>query len=190
MQLRYIPNILTILRLLLVVPILLAVFNKEYTIAFYLFLIAGITDALDGLLARFYNWTTDFGAMIDPLADKVMLMGSFIVLWWTAQIPGWLVLSVVGRDVWIMSGAVAYQFLIGKVEFEPTLISKINTFLQILLIVIILIHLSFATLPEALIKLLMVSVLTTCLLSFIQYTWKWSIKAMQNWNLSHPRIHR
>ncbi len=178
MKLQYLPNYLTCLRFLLVAPILLALFNQHYEWAFYLFLAAGVTDALDGLLARVYGWTSRFGAMADPLADKILLMSSFITLGWLQQIPLWLVAVVVARDIWIMSGGLAYRFLIGRLDFMPSGVSKINTFLQILLVGVLLIHLSFIAMPAILLTGIIYAVFLTSITSMLHYTWVWSKKAI------------
>ena len=182
MHLRQIPNILTTLRLVLVAPILFALLKQEYAIALALFVFAGFTDALDGLLARVYGWTSEYGAMVDPLADKVLLTGSFVALWWTQEIFGWLVVLIIARDIWIVSGAITYHYLIGRLEFSPTVVSKINTFLQIFLVAIILVDKSLITLPHW-IKVTTVNLLfITLIISFIQYTWQWGQKAIKNYS--------
>lgn len=181
MQLRQIPNILTTLRLILVVPILLALLKQEYAIALGLFIFAGFTDAIDGLLARVYGWTSEYGAMVDPLADKVLLTGSFIALWWTQEVSGWLVVLIIVRDVWIVSGAITYHYLIGRLEFAPTMVSKINTFLQIFLVVIILIDKSLVALPHWFKEITIDLILVTLVISSIQYTWQWGRKAIKNY---------
>ena len=127
-QLRHLPNLITCMRFILIGPILWALLTKCYPLAFYLFLIAGLSDGLDGLLARFFDWTTPLGALLDPLADKLLLMGSFIVLAYLQQIPVWLTIMVIGRDIWIMGGALLYRYWVGPLDYKPVWISKLNTF--------------------------------------------------------------
>ncbi len=181
MKLRYIPNILTSIRLLLVVPVLLAILSEHYTLAFTLFLLSGLTDAFDGLLARVYNWTSRFGAAADPLADKLLLMTSFIALGWVKQIPLWLVAIVIARDVWIVCGGIAYRLVIGRLDFLPSMISKINTFLQILLITLMLGDLGVVQLWPWLLHSLMLAVLITTVASMLHYTWVWGQRAIANY---------
>lgn len=185
---RHIPNILTTLRFLLVIPVIFALLNEHYLLALYLFIIAGITDGLDGLLARLYGWTSQFGAIADPLADKILLMSSFVVLAWLKQIPTWLVVLIVARDIWIVLGATGYRFLIGQPDFIPTGISKINTFLQIFLVMAVLVHLSLFQLPLWLLNSLIVSVALTSSISLLHYTWAWSLLALKNYRLAKERI--
>jgi len=180
MQLRHLPNIITCLRVLLVVPVLLALWYQHYAAAFYLFVIAGLSDAVDGLLARWFECTSRFGAFVDPLADKLLLMGSFITLGELGHIPMWLVVVVTLRDIWIMGGALAYLYFIGRLEFVPTLVSKGNTFFQLFLVTILLIDLSFIELPSFLIQSIYSLVFITSIISFIQYTWIWGMKAIKN----------
>jgi cardiolipin synthase len=172
-QLRHLPNLITCTRFILIGPILWALLTKCYPLAFYLFLIAGLSDGLDGLLARFFDWTTPLGALLDPLADKLLLMGSFIVLTYLQQIPVWLTIMVIGRDIWIMGGALLYRYWVGPLDYKPVWISKLNTFFQLILVSLVIIKLSFFVLPMQLIPRVIEAVFVTSLLSFIQYTWMW-----------------
>lgn len=177
-QLRYLPNLITCIRFILIAPILWALFRKSYPLAFYLFLIAGLSDGLDGLLARFFGWTTHLGALLDPLADKLLLMGSFIVLAYLKQIPLWLTVMVIGRDIWIMGGALIYRYWVGPLDYKPVWISKLNTFLQLVLVTLLIIKLAFFAFPDRIIQHLVAAVFVTTLLSFVQYTWVWARHAV------------
>ena len=172
-QLRHLPNLITCIRFILIGPILWALLTKCYPLAFYLFVIAGLSDGLDGLLARFFGWTTALGALLDPLADKLLLMGSFIVLAYLQQVPVWLTIMVIGRDIWIMGGALLYRYWVGPLDYKPVWISKLNTFFQLVLVTLLIIKLTFFDLPELLIPRVIEAVFVTTLLSFIQYTWMW-----------------
>jgi cardiolipin synthase len=176
--LRHLPNMLTCLRFVLVVPVLGALVQQHYLLALCLFVVAGITDGLDGLLARVYGWTSRFGAVADPLADKLLLVVSFIAFAWLAKIPAWLVVLIVARDVWIVAGALAYYLLFGRPEFTPSGLSKINTFLQILLAALLLLHFGFHILPAVLLLSVMWLVAITTVLSFVHYTWYWGLRAL------------
>lgn len=172
-QLRHLPNLITCMRFILIGPILWALLTKCYPLAFYLFVIAGLSDGLDGLLARFFGWTTPLGALLDPLADKLLLMGSFIVLAYLQQIPLWLTVVVIGRDIWIMGGALLYRYWVGPLDYKPVWISKLNTFFQLVLVSLLVIRLAFFDIPAELIPRIIEAVFVTTLLSFIQYTWMW-----------------
>ncbi len=179
MRLQYLPNIITCIRCLLVLPLILVLLKQQYALAFYIFIVAGISDAIDGLLARVYGWTSRFGAMLDPLADKLLLTGSFITLGYLGYFSFWLVMLVVVRDVWIIFGSILYRYVTGHLELAPSFISKINTFLQILLVGLMLVHLSFYPLPALLLKTVVMSVLITSIASMIHYMWVLSRRAVK-----------
>lgn len=179
MKLSYIPNLITCIRLLLIGPVLYSLMHAHYLQAFILFMIAGLTDALDGLLARLFGWTSRFGAIADPLADKLLLMSSFLALYALNLIPIWLMVAIVGRDLWILLGVLSYRCLIGQFQVDPSTISKINTFLQIFLVLMLLLNLSVFTIPSILLTTCNYAVLITSVGSFIHYTWVWSIRALQ-----------
>jgi cardiolipin synthase len=176
-QLRYLPNIITCIRFILIGPILCALLQQHYPLAFYLFLIAGLSDGLDGLLARFFSWTSYLGALLDPIADKLLLMGSFIVLAYLQQIPLWLAAFVIGRDIWIMGGALVYRYWVGPLDYKPVWISKLNTFCQLILVTLLIIKLAFFALPDSIIRRVTEAVFVTTLLSFVRYTWVWAKQA-------------
>lgn len=180
MNQQQIPNLITCLRILLVIPVIYGLLIKNNLLAFYTFILAGCSDGLDGFLARHYGWTSRFGSIADPLADKILLMSSFIVLTLLGYVPYWLLLVVIARDLWIMSGVVAYHFIVGQPDFTPSLISKLNTFLQILLVTLLLLRLSFASFSQAVIDTVMYLVVLTTLVSFIDYTWVWGRRAWDN----------
>jgi len=174
---RDIPNIITILRILLVVPIMVLLAREEYLTVLGVFALAGISDGLDGYLARRYNWRTPLGALLDPLADKLMLVGVYLVLGWGGMLPWWLVGLVVVRDVVIISGALAYRQRCKNLTMEPTWISKANTLFQILLgLLAILSTVSSGVSPWMLNGLIAVVMITT-LWSGADYIWQWGRRA-------------
>jgi len=111
-KVRYIPNLISLLRILLVVPLALCLLSKNYTVALGVFLLAGFSDALDGYLARRFNWSSRLGALLDPLGDKLLMVTTYLLLGLQAVIPMWLVLAVILRDVIIVSGGLLYRFLV------------------------------------------------------------------------------
>lgn len=131
-----IPNLLTLFRILLVPIFVILLIYGETFYAFLAFMIAGITDALDGFIARFFNQKTVIGAYLDPIADKLLLVTSYIVLAIIGIIPPWLAVLVISRDIFILIG-VAVLFLNHKsIEIRPTLIGKVSTFFQLSTVVI------------------------------------------------------
>jgi cardiolipin synthase len=182
--LPYLPNIITGVRFILVAPILWSFFSAHYQLGFYLFLIAGISDGIDGRLARYYGWTSQTGAFLDPLADKLLLMSSFLVLGYLSQLPTWLVAIVIIRDTWIMLGALLYRIWIGPIRYEALMVSKINTVLQVCVILLLLFRLSFVQFPMMLLQVASGAMVATSIISVMQYTVIWSQRA---WHHVHKR---
>ena len=144
---RDIPNLITLLRILLVPPFLFALFKGAYLTALALFFVAGASDGLDGFLAKRYDWGSRFGSIMDPIADKLLLVAAFLALTWLTLIPLWLTLVVLGRDVLIVAGATAYHFWVGHYRLDPAGLSKINTLVQIVLVLTVIITAATGSTP-------------------------------------------
>lgn len=174
LPLHQIPNLLTLMRLLLSLPISLLLLGERYSPALLLFVVAGVSDALDGFLARRFAWTSRLGSMLDPLADKLLLVTAYLCLTLVQVLPGWLMLLVLLRDVLILLGATCYRLLVGRLEFRPTWLGKCSTVAQIVLIVAVLLELgvmpAFAVVREPLIAL----VAALAFASGMHYVWRWS----------------
>lgn len=128
---QHVPNILTVARLCAVPMVIVAIVQGEFMVAFLLFAAAGITDGVDGYIAKRYNARSEFGAYLDPLADKALLVSIFVALAIERSIPVWLTTLVVSRDIMIV-GAVIVSWLVEKpLEIAPSKISKVNTAAQI-----------------------------------------------------------
>lgn len=171
------PNILTGFRFLLVPPVVMLMLNGKFGSALMLFAVAGFSDALDGFLARHYHWTSRIGALLDPLADKLLLVSSFVTLGWLGLIPYWLVGLVILRDLVIVTGAIIYNMRVEQLEANPTLVSKLNTITQILLVLAIMFTQAVQELPALWIDVLIYSVLVTILWSGFDYVWTWGRRA-------------
>lgn len=178
MKLRDIPNAISLLRIALVIPVIYFILEREFSYALVLFFVAGISDALDGYLAKRNNWISRLGSILDPLADKLLLVFSYLALGWLHEIPMWLVIAVMVRDVVIVVGAIAYHELIGEYDMMPTWMSKTNTFFQILLVLTVVFSLGAYTLPVWLIDGLVYTVAMTTLISGINYVWVWGRRAV------------
>jgi cardiolipin synthase len=130
-----IPNLITLGRILLVPVVVWAIASGEMLFAFLLFLAAGISDAVDGFLAKRFGMTSELGALLDPLADKILIVSIYVAhvaLGITGAIPGWLVILVVSRDLMIV-GAIILSWLVGRpVEIKPLMVSKLNTVAQVI----------------------------------------------------------
>lgn len=149
-----VANILTILRLILIPVFVTAVFYQRFGWALGVFLLAAITDGLDGLAARNFNQKTQLGGILDPMADKLLLVTSFIVLslprfTLTAPLPFWLTIAVISRDAFIVLGALVINVATGFSRFRPSGPGKINTIVQIILIVVFVAANAFGFPPDA-----------------------------------------
>lgn len=174
-----IPNIITVFRFLLVPPVVLLLLDGRFGLALLMFGVAGFSDGLDGYLAKRFNWSSRLGALMDPLADKLLLVSSFVALGWLNQIPLWLVGVVILRDLVIISGALVYHFRIERLEAEPSMLSKLNTVAQIMLVLAVMFSAAVQALPYLWMDVLLYSVLVTTLWSGTDYVWRWSRRAWQ-----------
>ena len=178
MKLSDIPNIITVFRFLLVPPMVLLLLDQQTGAALIVFGVAGFSDALDGFLAKRYGWTSRMGALMDPLADKLLLVASFVTLGWLGWIPLWLVVLVILRDLVIVIGAMIYHWCVEYIDTAyPTLVSKLNTFAQILLVLAVMFSQSVQALPFLLMDVLLYSVLATTIWSGLDYVWIWGRRA-------------
>ena len=133
-----IANLVTVARLLSVPVVLYCLLHGEMRLAFYVFLFAGVSDAVDGAIARRFDLQTELGAFMDPIADKLLMVSVFVMLAWLGLIPDWIVFLAVTRDALIV-GAIVVSSLIGNpIRVAPLMLSKVNTAAQILLIVTVL----------------------------------------------------
>ena len=178
MQARNIPNIITVFRFLLVTPVVWAMLNDRFGLALLLFGVAGASDAIDGYLAKRNHWTSRMGAIMDPLADKLLLVSTFVTLGWLGWIPVWLVILVILRDLVILTGALVYHLRIERITMEPSMVSKLNTFTQIMLVLAVMFSRGIQELPATLIDALLYCVLITTVWSGIGYVWTWSSRAL------------
>ena len=131
--LRFIPNLISLVRISLVIPIVLNLLAGKYILALILFAVASISDAMDGFLARFFKWQTDLGKILDPVADKLLMIGSITALWLNQIVPLSVFVIFVLRDLLILLGA-AFEMSITEKTPSPNLIGKITTTSQIIYI--------------------------------------------------------
>src|SRR5438067_6869414 len=133
-----IPNLVTLCRILLVPVVVWAITAGEMRVAFILFVAAGISDAIDGFLAKRFGMTTELGAYLDPLADKAMLVSIYVALGIIEAVPRWLVILVVSRDIMIVCAVILSWVMDKPVPLKPLMVSKLNTVAQILLVALVL----------------------------------------------------
>jgi len=175
MYLNHLPNLISFLRLACVPWFINFIITQEFDSALILFIIMALSDAVDGYLARRFDWTTQLGAYLDPLADKLMLVSAFIFFAYISVLPLYLVVLVVGRDILILLGAVIFQRTGKKLQIKPNMISKVNTFIQILL-VLSLIAMNIIIIPDILITILIMATVITTLSSGFLYIVDWGEK--------------
>ena len=172
-----IPNLISVMRIFLSVPVVWSMLEHRFDIALLLFAVAGVSDGLDGYLAKHFGWQSRLGGLLDPLADKVLLVSSYLTLAILGFIPVLLMMVVILRDLVIVTGALVYNFRIRELEASPSLISKVNTFAQILLVLVVIVANSLVELPEVVIQWLIWLVYLTTIASGVNYVWVWSRRA-------------
>lgn len=179
MSFNWLPNAISSLRIALVVPILMLILREEFAWALALIGLAGFSDGVDGYLAKRFDWHTRLGALLDPIADKFLVAGTFITLAYTQHIPVWLAAVAILRDVIIVAGAMAYNFLVKPVKGEPTKISKINTALQLMFLLFVMSRAAFGWPDQITITILGAAILITVVISGVDYVLSWSRRARE-----------
>ena len=168
-----IPNSLTLGRIVLVPLIVWLIITHEMTAAFLMFLLAGLSDADDGFLAKRYGWRSELGAYLDPIADKALLVSIYVTLGFASHLPVWLVIAVVSRDILIVGAVVLSWMLSRPLIMQPLLISKANTFAQIVLAGVVLAELGLGLGLHQLVKVLVWVTGTLTIVSAAAYFWGW-----------------
>lgn len=179
------PNTLSLLRVLSV-PVFIGLMVENQTHwALWLFAGAGLTDALDGFVAKRFDMETELGKYLDPLADKVLLMSGFITLTAVGLLPLWLTLMVVTRDTIIVVGALLYQMMTGALHIQPSWSSKLNTVAQMFLLLLVLFHHTHGVLSVLLTPMIWLTALTT-LVSGGGYVVEWGRQASRQARTQEP----
>ena len=183
MTLSFIPNFICIVRIILIIPIVFLLWNQDYHLSLFLIAIAGLSDFLDGFLAKRNNWRSELGAMLDPTADKLLLVSLFITLYKMNLIPYWLTVSVIMRDAMIIFGLSLYRYFIGKPKLLPSQISKVNTFIQIIFVLLVIGGqiLEILYIPTVIFGSI---VFVTSILSGLDYWIRWSLEAKKRINFN------
>lgn len=168
-----IPNLITLARIFAVPLLVWLIIHDSMAAAFWVFVIAGVSDALDGFIAKRFGCVTTLGSYLDPVADKALLVSAYVTLGHAGHIPVWLVILVVFRDVLIIGGTVLFHTLDRPVEMRPLLVSKLNTLLQILLIAVLLGNLGVGVPHFGALPALAYLVGVTTVLSGLAYMARW-----------------
>ncbi|MET0348042.1 MAG: CDP-alcohol phosphatidyltransferase family protein [Methyloceanibacter sp.] len=168
-----IPNSLTLGRIVLVPFVVWLIITHEMTAAFVLFLLAGLSDAADGYIAKRYGWRSELGAYLDPIADKALLVSIYVTLGFAGHLPVWLVIAVVSRDILIVGAVVLSWMLSRPLTMQPLLISKANTLAQIVLAGLVLAELGLGLGLHELVSFLIWITGALTILSAAAYFWQW-----------------
>ena len=173
MPYSWLPNAISIMRIALIGPILWLFVDQQFGWALALFLVAGLSDGVDGYLAKRFNWDTRLGAFLDPAGDKLLVAWCFGTFAYLGYIPVWLAVVVILRDVVIVAGSFLYHYLVRRLEGEPTRISKLNTALEFMFLVSVMAHAGYAWPDRITITILGASVLVTVVISGYDYVANW-----------------
>ncbi len=173
MSLSWLPNAISISRIALILPILWLFTNEQFGWALALIFGAGLSDGIDGYLAKKYNWATRLGAFLDPAGDKLLIAWSYGALAYLGHIPIWLAFIVIFRDVVIVAGSFIYHYLVRRLEGEPTRISKLNTALEFIFLVLVVAKAGYDWPDDITITIIGASVLVTVVISGYDYVSNW-----------------
>ena len=173
-----IPNALTLGRILLTPLIVYFILEAKPGEALIFMAVAGLTDMLDGAIAKHFGMRTTVGAYLDPLADKLMLVSTVVCLFYIGKVPLFVFLAVVFRDAIIVGGAAVYEMVTHRLKMEPTFLSKTTTTIQIIYVLLVLLNQAFS-LPEFLMTLAVWATFAATVASGVQYMVLWTLKAVR-----------
>lgn len=178
-RMRSLPNLITLLRLALVPVVAYMLATSAYGVALPIFLVAALSDAADGYIARRFNVRSRLGATLDPIADKLNMLVTTLLLAWQGLLPLWLAVAIVARDVVIVAGAIAYRAALGHLEIAPTWLSKINTVMEFALLLVVMAAAAGWIDVDAWIAIAFAATGATVIASGIEYVALWGWKAVR-----------
>lgn len=181
---RHIPNVISSIRILLVAPIAVTLIDHQFVITMALFGVAALSDAADGFLAKRNGWQSELGAVLDPAADKLLLVTVFIALAYMKLVPLWLMVAAVARDAIIVSGALLYRICFGALSVRPSVVSKFNTLCQAAYIMAVVGREQFSLPPAWMVTVLGALVFVTVMVSGMDYVLIYGRRAL---SLARPR---
>jgi len=184
-MLRHLPNLICLLRILLTVPTVAAIERGDYLLALAIFSVAAISDGVDGYLAKRFSWGSDLGRILDPLADKILLVAAFLTCAWEGLVPLWLAAAAIARDVMLVGGAIIFRLWFGPIEGHPTLVSKVNTTLQIIVVIVAMLNAAVDFVPSVIVFTLAAATFLTTVVSGVQYTIRSFLRAWRMPPASH-----
>lgn len=168
------------MRIALVWPVANAIVQEDYGLALLLFVVAAVSDGLDGYLAKRFGWTSELGKVIDPLADKLLLVTVFVTSAWHDLVPWWIAAAAISRDIMIALGALIFRLWFGPLKGRPTIISKINTLFQLGYIAAVMLVAAVGILPQGIVDALGYIMVVTTILSGGDYLYQFTKRA---WDL-------
>jgi cardiolipin synthase len=177
---RHLPNLISLLRIALVWPVAAALEAQEHMTALALFMTAGLSDGIDGFLAKRFSWTSELGKFLDPLADKLLLVTVFVEASWLGLAPWWLTAAVVARDIFIALGALGFHLWFGALRGRPTVVSKLNTAMQLLYLLLVMVNAGLHYPPREVLDGLAAITFATTVFSGLNYL---AIFARRAWSL-------
>jgi cardiolipin synthase len=173
MSLAWLPNAVSIMRIALILPILWLFVSDEFGWALALFVVAGLSDGIDGYLAKNFGWQSRLGGFLDPAGDKLLVAWSFGTLAYLGYVPVWLAVIVILRDIVIVAGSFMYHYLVRRLEGEPTRISKLNTGLEFAYLIFVMSQAGYGW-PEPITTTVVgAAVLVTVVISGYDYVSNW-----------------
>lgn len=175
-----IPNLITLVRLALVPALGYFLLGGEYGLALIVFLVAAVTDLVDGFIARHFELVSALGATLDPIADKLNMFVATVLLAWQGLLPVWLAIAIVLRDVVIVAGALAYRLTLGHIEIAPTTLSKVNTFIEFAVLIAVMAAAARWIQTDRWLPAVFVLAFVTAIASGVQYVWVWSWKVVRD----------
>ena len=168
---RHLPNLICLARIVLIWPVVSALYYRNYPLALALFLVAAVSDGLDGYLAKRFGWTSELGKFLDPSADKLLLTAVFVSGTWFGLVPQWLTAAAIARDFMISAGALVFILWFGPLKGRPTILSKINTAVQLIYLSCVMALAGFGFPPSEMVDALAVITLCLTVLSGIDYVY-------------------
>jgi cardiolipin synthase len=175
MNASQLPNLITLARLALAPAFVLVLIDGDYVAALVIFAVAGVSDGLDGLIAKRFHYESRLGAILDPAADKILLVSAYVILTVLGHLPVWLVVVVAFRDLLIVGGYLLYTSMYGPVHMRPSPLSKLNTFMQLALVVAVLLEQAAAKYFPTATQALIYAVSLTTVASGVHYLWVWGV---------------
>lgn len=180
-MLRHLPNAITVARIAACLPLVWLIVTGRHRLALWTALVIGLSDVLDGFLARRFGWQSRLGSLLDPAADKLFLMSAFLALGWIGAMPVWLIVLVLLRDLVIVVGALAYHRLVEPLRGEPSRLGKFCTMAQVLLVLAVLLRQGGLAAPVVVIEALVAVTALLAVASGAHYVWTWTARARAIW---------